>query len=49
MQVIYMSGYAPETIVRYGISEQHRLFLQKPFTPTTLLAHVREALDTSKA
>ena len=49
MQVIYISGYAPETIVRYGISEQHRLFLQKPFTPTTLLAHVREALDTSKA
>ena len=48
MQVIYMSGYAPETIIRYGISEKHRLFLQKPFTPTTLLAHVREALDTSK-
>jgi nitrogen-specific signal transduction histidine kinase len=49
MQVIYMSGYAPETIMRYGLSEQDRLFLQKPFTPTTLLAHVREALDTSKA
>jgi CheY-like chemotaxis protein len=44
MQVIYMSGYAPEIIIRYGISEKHRLFLQKPFTPTTLLAHVREAL-----
>jgi two-component system, cell cycle sensor histidine kinase and response regulator CckA len=49
MHVIYMSGYAPETIARYGISEQHRLFLQKPFAPTTLLAHVREALDTAKA
>jgi PAS domain S-box-containing protein len=48
MQVIYMSGYASETIIRYGISEKHRLFLQKPFTPTTLLAHVREALDTSQ-
>jgi two-component system, cell cycle sensor histidine kinase and response regulator CckA len=48
MQVIYMSGYTPEIIMRYGISEKHRLFLQKPFTPATLLAHVREALDTSK-
>jgi FixJ family two-component response regulator len=48
MQIIYMSGYASETIIRYGISDKHRLFLQKPFTPTTLLAHVREALDTSK-
>jgi CheY-like chemotaxis protein len=48
MRVIYMSGYAPEIIVRYGISEKHRLFLQKPFTPATLLAHVREALDASK-
>jgi two-component system cell cycle sensor histidine kinase/response regulator CckA len=48
MQVIYMSGYAPEIIIRYGISEKHRLFLQKPFTPATLLAHVREALDTTK-
>ena len=48
MQVIYMSGYAPETVMRYGISEKHRLFLQKPFTPTTLLSHVREGLDTSK-
>jgi PAS domain S-box-containing protein len=48
MRVIYMSGYAPETIMRYGISEQQRLFLQKPFTPATLLTHVREALDTSK-
>lgn len=49
MQVIYMSGYAPDIIIRYGISAQHRLFLQKPFTPTILLGHVREALDTLKA
>jgi two-component system, cell cycle sensor histidine kinase and response regulator CckA len=49
LQVIYMSGYAPETIKRYGVSEKHRLLLQKPFTPTTLLANVQQALDTSKA
>jgi two-component system, cell cycle sensor histidine kinase and response regulator CckA len=49
LQVIYMSGYVPETIKRYGVSEKHRLFLQKPFTPTSLLANVQEALDASKA
>jgi PAS domain S-box-containing protein len=49
IQVIYMSGYAQDTIKRYGISEGQRLFLQKPFTPTALLANVREALDASKA
>jgi PAS domain S-box-containing protein len=49
LRVIYMSGYTPEIIMRYGISENHRLFLQKPFRPATLLAHVREALDSSKA
>ena len=49
MQVVYMSGYARDTIDRYGIAERQCLFLQKPFTPITLLAHVREALDGSKA
>jgi two-component system cell cycle sensor histidine kinase/response regulator CckA len=49
LQVIYMSGYVPETIKRYGVSEKHCLFLQKPFTPTSLLANVQEALDASKA
>jgi signal transduction histidine kinase len=48
IQVIYMSGYESETIRRYGVSEKHRLFLQKPFAPTTLLANVRGALDASK-
>jgi two-component system cell cycle sensor histidine kinase/response regulator CckA len=49
MQVLYMSGYAQDMIKRYGIPKRQRLFLQKPFTPTTLLANVREALDASKA
>jgi PAS domain S-box-containing protein len=49
MQVIYMSGYAQDTIKHYGIPDKQRLFLQKPFTPATLLANVREALDAPKA
>jgi PAS domain S-box-containing protein len=49
IQVIYMSGYAQDTIKCYGIPERQYVFLQKPFTPTTLLANVRQALDASKA
>jgi two-component system cell cycle sensor histidine kinase/response regulator CckA len=49
IRVIFMSGYAQETIKRYGLPKGQRLFLQKPFTLTTLLANVREALDASKA
>jgi two-component system, cell cycle sensor histidine kinase and response regulator CckA len=47
IQVIYMSGYAQDTIKRYGIPERQGVFLQKPFTPTTLLTSVRLALDAS--
>jgi signal transduction histidine kinase/CheY-like chemotaxis protein len=49
IQVIYMSGYAQNTIKRYRIPQGQHLFLQKPFTPATLLANVREVLDASKA
>jgi PAS domain S-box-containing protein len=49
IQVFYMSGYAQDTIKRYRIPKRQQLFLQKPFTPATLLANVREVLDASKA
>jgi CheY-like chemotaxis protein len=49
IQVIYMSGYAQETINRYGGAERQCVFLQKPFTPTVLLASVREVLDAAQA
>ncbi|HSF33307.1 MAG TPA: response regulator [Candidatus Tectomicrobia bacterium] len=48
LQVIYMSGYAQDTIRCYGLSERQGVFLQKPFAPATLLTSVREALDASK-
>jgi CheY-like chemotaxis protein len=47
IQVIYMSGYAQDTIKRYGIPEGQGVFLQKPFTPTALLTSVRIALEAS--
>lgn len=44
-RVIYMSGYADNTIVKLGILDQGISFLQKPFTQDSLLHKVREVLD----
>jgi two-component system cell cycle sensor histidine kinase/response regulator CckA len=49
LHVLYMSGYAQDTIERYGVPVRECVFLQKPFTPTTLLRQVRAALEVSKA
>jgi two-component system cell cycle sensor histidine kinase/response regulator CckA len=49
LHVLYMSGYGQDTIERYGVPLRECVFLQKPFTPTTLLRQVRAALEVSKA
>jgi two-component system, cell cycle sensor histidine kinase and response regulator CckA len=49
LHVLYMSGYGQDTIERYGVPMGECVFLQKPFTPTTLLRQVRAALEVSKA
>jgi two-component system, cell cycle sensor histidine kinase and response regulator CckA len=49
LHVLYMSGYGQDTIERYGVPVGECVFLQKPFTPTTLLRQVRAALEASKA
>jgi CheY-like chemotaxis protein len=44
-RVLYISGYAGEAITRRGLSVPEAQFLQKPFTPSTLVHKVAEVLS----
>lgn len=43
--IIYMSGYTNDAVLRHGILSDKIHFLQKPFSPTALANKVREVLD----
>jgi two-component system cell cycle sensor histidine kinase/response regulator CckA len=44
---LYMSGFTDEDVIRRGLLEQGRPFLQKPFTIYDLAHKVREVLDAA--
>src|SRR6185436_9596856 len=44
-RVLFMSGYADDTVLAFGSIDVKRAFLQKPFTPESLAAKVRDVLD----
>ncbi len=48
MKVLFMSGYPDNSIVPQGALEPHTMFLQKPFTLSTLEIKVREILDSPR-
>jgi len=45
LSVLFMSGYTDEAVLRHGVENAKVAFLQKPFTPATLLEKVRSVLD----
>ena len=47
MKVIYMSGYADDTILGLGIPSSETAFLNKPFSPDALMRKVRQVLGES--
>lgn len=44
LAVLYMSGYTEDMVLRAGVVADSSNFIQKPFTPESLLARVRTAL-----
>jgi hypothetical protein len=46
-KVIYMSGYAPQTLFRRNGLNPDAIFLQKPFQPQVLVQKVQEVLKAS--
>lgn len=46
-RILYMSGYTDDVIVYHGLGHDGADFIQKPFTPDSLIRKVRSMLDAA--
>ena len=49
MKVLFISGYAENTVLRHGAIDVTNSFLQKPFGLKSLAVKIRQVLDTAVA
>jgi FixJ family two-component response regulator len=49
LPVLYTSGFANNDVIRRGLLDPSRPFLQKPFTPEDLARKIREVLEASSS
>ena len=47
LKVLYVSGYAENTVMQHGLAELGSRFLHKPFTLKALAGKIREVLDAT--
>jgi two-component system, cell cycle sensor histidine kinase and response regulator CckA len=45
---LFMSGYTANAIAKHGVLEEGVNFIQKPFSPKSFAAKVREVLDSGR-
>ncbi|MFB3786136.1 MAG: response regulator [bacterium] len=45
VKILYMSGYTEDAMVRQGLMDPDIAFIQKPFTPLTLIQKIQHVLD----
>jgi two-component system cell cycle sensor histidine kinase/response regulator CckA len=48
-RVLFISGYTDDSLQRYGVLEPAAGFLQKPFTPNSLMEKVRLVMKSGQS